>query len=255
MPSSSGSARITRAMRIAYPQENEYLDIEVISALRSAYELYKRADILSDLVNHFRRQADAAPTPTDAIYPRLSLSALLWWNDEPDEAIAELTKVLAVVRPESELRFELADLLLQQRSPAEAIELLDAVQPLDNLSLKRREELAITAAIAAGDAERARVAAERLFGLRLDTDTQIRVSGQMHQLGLHELADALLGRARRRAGWQGTALVAPMTQFQRQGKAEQAAQIALQVLRCGAARCRCPCREPRSTRKTPGRPP
>ena len=71
---------------------------------------------------------------------------------------------------------------------------------MDNLSLRRREELAITAAIAAGNAERARRAAERLFGLRLDTDTQIRLSGQMHQLGLHELADALLGRARRRAG-------------------------------------------------------
>ena len=62
-------------------------------------------------------------------------------------------------------------------SPADAIELLDAVQPLDNMSLKRREELAITAAIAAGNAERARRAAERLFGLRLDTETQIRLSG------------------------------------------------------------------------------
>ena len=135
----------------------------------------------------------AAPTPADAIYPRLSLSAVLWWSDEKDEAIAELTKVVSRGRPESDLRLDLADLLMQQGSPADAIELLDAVQPLDNMSLKRREELAITAAIAAGNAERARHAAERLFGLRLDTDTQIRLSGQMHQLGLHELADALLG--------------------------------------------------------------
>ena len=125
------------------------------------------------------------------------------------------------------MRLDLASLLIQQGSPAEAIEVLDAVQPMDNMSLRHREELAITAAIAAGNAERAQRAAERLFGLRLETETQIELSAQMHQLGLHELADALLGRARRRAGGQGSALVELMTQFQRQGKLDQAAQIAL----------------------------
>ena len=54
----------------------------------------------------------------------------------------------------------------------------------------------------------------------------------MHQLGLHELADALLGRARRRAGGQAAMLWSSlMTQYQRQGKLEQAAQIAMQILR------------------------
>ena len=137
---------------------------------------------------------------------------------------------------------------MQQASPADAIEILDAVQPLDNMSLKRREELAITAAISTGNAERARRAAERLFGLRLDTDTQIRLSGQMHQLGLHDLAEALLGRARRRAGGQSSALVDLMTQYGRQGKLDAASQIAMQVLRVRAARFRL-CRDPRSIRK------
>ncbi len=167
----------------------------------------------------------------EAIYSRLALSAILWWSGEKDEAIAELASVVAVSRPESDLRLELAGLLVQQGRPADAIDALDAVQPLDNLSLKRREELAINAAIATGNAERARHAAERLFGLRLDTETQIRLSGQMRQLGLHELADALLGRARRRAGGGSSDLVTLMTQYQRQGKLDQAAQIALQILR------------------------
>ncbi len=224
-----GSRYIT--VPITYPQQNEYFDGTVIQVLRSAFELFKRDDLSSDLVNHFRRQSASAPTPGDAVYPRLALSAILWWSDEKDDAIAELSKVVAADRPESELRLDLADLLMQQASPADAIELLDAVQPMDNMSLKRREELAIAAAIASGNAERARHAAERLFGLRLDTDTQIRLSGQMHQLGLHDLAEAMLGRARRRAGGQSSALVGLMTQFQRQGKLEQAAQIAMQILR------------------------
>ncbi len=227
IPVGSGSVRVA----IAYPQDNEYLDSGVILMLRTAFEVYKRDDLLSDLVNHFRRQAATAPTPADANYPRLCLSAMLWWNDERDEAVAELTKVVDAAGPDSDLRLALANLYLQQGSPADAINLLDAVQPMDNASLERRETLAITAAIAAGNANRARQAAERLFGLRLDTDTQIRLSGQMRQLGLPDLADALLGRARRRAGGQSRELVELMTQFQRQGKLEQAAQIALQLLR------------------------
>ena len=218
-------------VRIGYPQDNEYFGNEVTIALRTAFELFKRDDLSSDLVNHFRRQAEAAAAPADAIYPRLALSAILWWADARDEAIAELTKVVAASRPESELRMDLAGILMEQGASADAIELLDAVQPLDNVSLKRREELAITAAIAAGNSERAQRAAERLFGLRLDTDTQIRLSSQMHQLGLHDLADALLGRARRCAGGQSDALVGLMTQYQRQGKLDQAAQIAMQILR------------------------
>ena len=43
----------------------------------------------------------------------------------------------------------------------------------------------------------------------------------MHQLGLHELAEAVLGRARRRAGNKATALVALMLQYQRQGKNDE----------------------------------
>ena len=75
----------------------------------------------------------------------------------------------------------------------------DAVQPLDNSTMKRREELALRLAVLVGDFERARQAAERLFGLRLDTDTQVRLAGQMNQLGQHELAEAVLGHSPRAA--------------------------------------------------------
>ncbi len=113
--------------------------------------------------------------------------------------------------------------------------LADAVQPLDNSTMKRREELALRLAVLIGDLERARQAAERLFGLRLDTDTQVRLAGQMSQLGQHELAEAVLGRARRRAGNRATALVGMMLQYQRQGKLDTAVQVAMQILRSTTA--------------------
>ncbi len=224
-----------RAIRLTFPEANEYIDAPTISILRTAYELYKRDDLLSDLIGHFRGQAAAARSPADAIYPRLALSSILWWNEEKDEAIAELTRVVEASRAESDLRLDLAELLEQQREPAAALALVDAVQPLDNYTLKRREEVALRVAVNTGDIDRARQAAERLFGLRLDTEAQITLSGQMHQLGLHELAEAMLGRARRRAGNQATTLVGLMLQYQRQQKPDQAVQVAMQILRSTTA--------------------
>ncbi len=159
------------------------------------------------------------PTPRDAIYPRLALSSLLWWSDSRDEAIAELTRVVDASRAESDLRLDLAELLEQERAFADALAVLDEVQPLDNATLRRREDIALRLAVNSGNHDRARHAAQRLFGLRLDTDTQIRLSGQMNQLGLHEQADALLGRARRRAGNKAAALVRPDAPVSATGKA------------------------------------
>ncbi len=192
-----------RTVSIDFPMPNEYFDDTAIQLLRTAFELYRRDDLLSDLVGHFRSLADGAPTPADALYPRLCLSYLLWWDDDKDAAIAEFTRVAEASRVESDLRLELAELLEQQGERDDALSLADAVQPLDNATMKRREELALRVSVLTGNMDRARQAAERLFGLRLDTDTQVRLAGQMHQLGLHELAEAVLGRARRTRRQQG----------------------------------------------------
>ena len=66
-----------RSVQIPFPQVNEYFDGTVIQVLRTAYELYNRDDLSSDLIAHFRRQAAAAPTPRRMpIYPGLALSVV-----------------------------------------------------------------------------------------------------------------------------------------------------------------------------------
>ncbi len=229
------TGKTIRLMQISFPKPNEYLDEHSITLLRTAYELFKRGDVLSDLLAHFRRQVAVAVAPTDAVYPRLALTAFHWWNEEKDEAIAEFAKVVELSKSESELRLDLAELLEQQGERSDALALADAVQPLDNSTMKRREELALRLAVLVGDFERARQAAERLFGLRLDTDTQVRLAGQMNQLGQHELAEAVLGRAPPAAGNKATALVGMMLQYQNQGKLDTAVQVAMQILRSTTA--------------------
>ena len=233
----SGAARPTKTCRSTSPCPNEYYDYGAITVLRTAYELYKADDLTSDLSPTSASRPTRPPTPADALYPRLALSSILWWEDDKDAAVAEFARVADALSPESDLRLDLADLQEKRGEPAEALALVDASRPRTTPACAHREEQALRLAVATGNLERARQAAERLFGLRLDTDTQVRLAGQMHQLGLHELAEAVLGRARRRAGNKASALVGLMLQYQRQDKIDPP--------------CRPPCRSSRARRREP----
>ncbi|WP_165071895.1 DUF1583 domain-containing protein [Paludisphaera rhizosphaerae] len=217
--------------RFSFPTANEYFDEGAIGVVRTAYDEFKRQDLSSDLAAHLRKLADEAQSDGDAVLPRLALSYVHWWDDDKDAAITEFSKAVEHTKTDSDMRLVLADLLEQRGDPAEALTVVDAVKPLDNATTQRKEEQALRLAILTGDLERARHAAERLFGLRLDTDTQVRLAGQMGQLGLGELSEAVLNRARRRAGNKASSLVGLMLQHQKDRNNEAAVQVAQQILR------------------------
>ena len=218
-----------------YPTPNPYYDLAAIQVLRNAFELYKREDLLSDLLVHLKKTLETG-SEVDRAYLHLALCYLHWWADDKDEALGELTRAAEASKSDPELLLNLAELRAERNEPEEALRVADSFEPLDQKAMQRRELLAIRLAVLTGDVARARKAAERLFGLRLDADTQVQLASQMHQLGMHELAEAVLGRARRRAGNNGAAMVALMLQYQRQGKSEIAVQVAHQVLRRNPAR-------------------
>ena len=126
---------------------------------------------------------------------------------------------------------ELAGLREKNNEHHEALALLDTIVPLDQTIMQRREEAALRLAERTGNVARAREAAERLFGLRLDAEKQVELAGKMHRLGMHEMAETVLGRAGRQAGSRGQALISLMNQYQNQGQGDMAIQIARQLLR------------------------
>lgn len=223
-----GSA--TKGVRVSFPSPNDYFDSGAITVLREAFELYKRDDLFSDLLAHFKDSAKTGAEP-DPIYPHLALCYLDWWNDDRDEAVAELTLASEAIKSDTALRLELAALREQRGERDEALTLVDSIEPLDNATMQQRETMALRLAVLTGNVDRARQAAERLFNLRLDTDTQVQLAAQMHQLGMHEMAEAVLGRARRRAGNRTATLVSLMSQYQRQNQPDLAIQVAYQILR------------------------
>lgn len=226
-------AKNPRYINVDYPNPDAYLDHSAILLLRNAFELFKRDDLASDLLAHLKKPLDAKENlnPADALYAHLELSALKWWSDEKDEALKELAQAVELVPSDSDLKLNLAELQSQRQDPDEGLALVESVESVDQKVTQRRELLALRLAVQTGQVERARKAAERLFGLRLDSNTQVQLAQQMHQLGMHDLAEAVLARARRRAGNNSAVLVSLMGQYQRRGKTDIAEQVAHQILR------------------------
>jgi tetratricopeptide (TPR) repeat protein len=229
------AGNIRRNIQMDFPQPNDYFDTGAIELLRNAFELYKRDDLLSDLFTNLRGQLARASAP-EKVYLRLALGYMHWWNQEREQALAELTAAGELAADaDANLRLELAQLRENNNEPAEALAVLDSVTPLDHTTMQRRETAALRLAVRTGNVTRAREAADRLFGLRLDAETQVQLAAQMHQLGMHDAAEKVLARAGRQAGHRTAALVSLMHQYLNQNQPDLAVQIARDLLRKATA--------------------
>ena len=218
-----------------FPLPNEIYDQSMIQMLRQAYVSYSDAELSRDLVEHFQSRVASAKTPeAQKIFWQFGLGYLHWWMDEKDEALRVLAAATETLPDNQQMMFELARLHERRGEHESALQMIDSLPTTDQQSMQKREIMALRLAVNSGNIDRARLAAERLFGLRLDSNLQIQLAQQMHQLGMHEQAEAVLARAGRQAGNKTDVLSTLMQQYQSQGKNEIATQIAHQLLRRSA---------------------
>lgn len=216
---------------IDFPTPNAYYDLSTIQMLRQTFVAFQDADTSQDLLEHFRQKLNDAGTPAASkIFWELGLGYLHWWLEQEDEAIKILTAATNSLA-DHEMTFAMAQLYERRGEHDRALQIVDSLPAGDQRDMQNRETTALRMAVYSGNIERARVAAERLFGLRLDSSLQIQLAEQMHQLGMHELAEAVLARAGRQAGDKTDVLMTLMQQYQSQGMNEIAIQIAHQLLR------------------------
>src|SRR5262249_55532665 len=168
---------------VTYPSPNDYYDYQMLHLMYTTFAKYQQADLVSDLFDHIRKQAEAAQG-AERMYLMLALGYMHWWNEDKDEAINDLQTALSLAPNEHKLLLEVAGLREQNGEPEAALALLDSIVPLDTQVMQRREEAAMRLAERTGNVERARQAAERMFGLRLDADKQLDLAGKMHRLGM-----------------------------------------------------------------------
>ena len=198
--------------------------------LRTAFELYKRDDLLSDLSAHFRDAGRRRAEPADARLPRLALGYLHWWDDDKEPPSPSSPGRPTGGRPTSDLRLELAELREQHSEPAEALALVDAVKPLDHTDDAAARGAALRLAVLTGNVERARQAAERSSACG---STPTPRSGSPPRCTSSACTSwpkpSWAAPAARPAAT--AALVSLMLQYQRQDKTDLAVQVALQILR------------------------
>lgn len=219
-----------RHLQMSYPAANEYFDMSSLTVLRNAHEVYTQNDLASDLVKHLQQRL-AKSADVDKLYEYLALAYVAWWSEDKETAVQHMTAASELAPQDWLLRMEVARFYVETQEFEQALALVDAINPLDQDTLRERETMALNLAVRLGDHERAHSAAERLFGLRLDAETQIQLASQMRRLGMNDQAEAVLARAQRQAGSRLGALVSLMSAHQSQGRPDVATQIAYQVLR------------------------
>ncbi len=168
---------------VTFPPVSIYVDRTAITLLNQTHEILQRNDVAGDLVDHLRQRlaakekasSDAAEEKSDGsaqtslanqgLYEELYLASALWWLDEQDEAVQWMASVVDQLPDDLAIRFDMAQMHQSRGDFEDALLLIESITPRDQQVLQRRELLALQLAERLGDIDRARSAAERLFGL------------------------------------------------------------------------------------------
>ncbi|MEO1524146.1 MAG: tetratricopeptide repeat protein [Planctomycetota bacterium] len=154
-----------------------------------------------------------------------------WWAGRPEDCYESLVDLCEKYPSDIDLQIERARLASILDQPKLALEALDSFSPLDSKMLVRKEMAAMNLAAELGDIERAKLAAERLFGMRLEVQTQLALVDQLGRLGLKERADAMLQRTRSGRSRDIPTQIRIANAFLASGDQEAASEVAYTLFR------------------------
>ncbi|HIK94260.1 MAG TPA: hypothetical protein EYG03_20135 [Planctomycetes bacterium] len=200
--------------------------------LVNLHHFYKnqREQQLSDDLNNYRHRASGL----GKVYAELALAQFSFLQNSLEQSAVHLVRAAELVPDDISLRMSIVRLHQKLGNEADALALLETVQTVDQNALKERELLALQLAAKTGNVVRAKKAAERLFGLRLDSKTQLALSTHLKNYGMQQMAEALLSRTRHSAGHDMSTLTELMNRYNGEGNTDVANEIAHQILRQSA---------------------
>ena len=222
----------TGSESVDYPQPNAYLSTTAMRILFQASQILRRNEVEDDLLVLLRERVKKAEadSPETLTYERMLLATLLFWQDEKDEAVETFRTVAAGLKNDLDFQFEIAGLYEKLGDLDESLNIVESIEPRGQKLVERKEMAVLRLAERLGDIDRARTAAERLFGLRLKADVQLSLVENMKRLGMSDMADAVISRAQRRSGQKIPAMVSLMGLYQGQGNTDLAMQVAHRIL-------------------------
>ena len=218
---------------VTFPPASAYLGAEAIRSVHALHEACKDDDAklarLKDSVATLA--AEPSDNPNLRVARLLAEAGVLSWSGERDRAADVLSAAEALQVDAQVLASARTRLLYESGRVAEALAEVERLRPTNQQMLVDRELAILQLVLQQGDLDRARASAQKLFALRLESDTEFKLADLMVQLGMKDLADRMMGRIRRRAGGQQDMLVRLMTRYADANDKAAAGEIARQVIR------------------------
>ncbi len=218
---------------ISFPPASGYFSVEAIYMLHGLYEAcqddVKKQDMVADRLERWAKE------PTDDPYLRfariVAKAAFSYWNGDREAAEKALTDASQLQLGSQFIELARTRLLYESGKLREALEVVEQLRPTNQQMLVDRELTILQLVLQLGDLERSKQSAQKLFALRLDSDTEFKLADLMYQLGMRDLGDRMMRRIRRRAGGKQDTLVQLMTRYADSNDKAAAAEIARQIIR------------------------
>ncbi len=221
-----------KPITVDFPTITDDLDSAVLQVLFQAHAIAAEHKWSAALRERWQTKvAQAEPKSRKQFLGLLALSCLHVWSNEYDAALPVMRRLFDVTERNPDLQSDIAFFFQHREQFAEALELLDRIETNDGKLRKEIEQRAVRLAVKTNSVERLRVAAERLFGMKLDPAEEQQLASTLSGLGLHEQAEAIRQRLPQRAGNNLAVLQQAMQERIEAKKLDEACQIAEQIIR------------------------
>lgn len=218
--------------QVSFPPPSGYFDAPVITTLNALVEVAKtkkQTDAVEKAVSDWAQEETDDPFLKFARL--MAKSSVQYWMGQSAASAKTLDLANDLALGTQFVSLMSARMQYDSGDIRGALRTLESLQPSNQRMLVDRELSILELTVNLGDLERAKKSAQKLFALRLQSDTEFKLADLMYQLGMREMGDRMMGRIRRRAGGKQDTLVQLMQRYSTAGQMESAVEIARQIIR------------------------
>ncbi|MBC7817429.1 MAG: tetratricopeptide repeat protein, partial [Planctomycetaceae bacterium] len=217
---------------VEFPEVTKAPEFTALRVLMQAHAIASEGKWSDDLREHLRlKAAKAEPQSRERFTAQLGLASLFVWDGKNDDALPVMRELFALAAQQPSLQHDIAWFHQRYGAQEVALDLLDRIETRDGQLVKEMEQRAVQLAGKLGRRDRVQLAAERLFGMKLEPQEELQLAATLSGLGLHEQAEAIRQRLPQRAGNNLAVLQQAMQERIDAKKVEEACQIAEQIVR------------------------
>lgn len=212
-----------------FPPPNSVLDEGALTLLDRIYSTFQSRSLADVLRKRLEQRLETAAEGDKAL-EHFALACFWKWSGSQENAREALDQSMEAAPRDTALWLDMVRIHIQASEWSDAAKRIEQINPTDLEETRERELLALDIAARLGDNEMGKRAAERLLGMRLDFQIELRIATQMKRMGMQEEAETVLARSRASAGNQPQSLLILMQTATQQGNMDLAEEIALQIL-------------------------